>query len=392
MCKEVYYCDRECQVKDWKQHQKACKKPPEKLKIEDYELLDLIGEGNYTQIFKAIHKPSNVVYALKKAEKSKLMKQERHLELFVERHCLRKLQEVKGVVDFFDNFQDPFHLYIAMEFLQGEELWNLCNIWGIKCKQRAHFYFYQVASTLKEIHAHEIAHRDIKPENIMVVEGGKAVKFIDFGTAKDIKENIKSKGNGSTGRKFFEHFVGTPNYMPPECINNKFSNKKSDIYSLGGLLYNLISGFPPFMGGSEYLIFKDVMEKKAPKMYDFLFDKLEVGLISSMMSHDSEERPDIEEVLDKIEEWNIPFEEIKATKEEEFFEGIRSLFPPKDPKPERSEVRTKFEEVRLQFEEQFGGRDDYVSLKRHLKYCYQQVLHFYDLKKFEFPDIEIAQE
>lgn len=80
--------------------------------------------------------------------------------------------------------------------------------------------------------------------------------MIDFGTAKDIKNNIKSFGNGSTGRKFYENYIGTPNYMPPECINNKFSDKRSDIYSLGGLLYNMITGFPPFIGGSEYLIFK----------------------------------------------------------------------------------------------------------------------------------------
>ena len=50
--------------------------------------------------------------------------------------------------------------------------------------------------------------------------------------------------------------MGTPNYMAPECINNKFSDKKCDIYSLGALLYNLITGFPPYIGGSEYLIFK----------------------------------------------------------------------------------------------------------------------------------------
>jgi serine/threonine protein kinase len=48
--------------------------------------------------------------------------------------------------------------------------------------------------------------------------------------------------------------------MPPECIHNKFTNKKSDIYSLGALLFNLVTGFPPFVGGSEYLIFKGALE------------------------------------------------------------------------------------------------------------------------------------
>jgi len=97
--------------------------------------------------------------------------------------------------------------------------------------------------------------------------------------------------------------VGTPNYMPPECIHDKFTNKKSDIYSLGGLLYNMISGFPPFMGGSEYLIFKDILEKKIPKFYDFLFDDFEINLISDMMKHDADLRPSIDDVLLKINHW-----------------------------------------------------------------------------------------
>ncbi len=73
--------------------------------------------------------------------------------------------------------------------------------------------------------------------------------------------------------------------MPPECINNKFTNKKSDIYSLGGLLYNLISGFPPYLGGSEYIIFKTALEQKVPKFYEFLFDDFEINLITDMMNH-----------------------------------------------------------------------------------------------------------
>lgn len=175
-----------------------------------------------------------------------------------------------------------------MENLEGKELWDLCNVWGFKVKAKAHFYFYQIAATLKQIHDQEIIHRDIKPENVMVIDEGKRIKFIDFGTAKDIKEDIKSKGNGSTGRKFYENFIGTPNYMPPECIHNKFTNKKSDIYSLGCLLYNLISGFPPFLGGSEYLIFNEVLTKKLPNFYDFLFDPEEIDLICKMMDHDAE--------------------------------------------------------------------------------------------------------
>jgi serine/threonine protein kinase len=70
------------------------------------------------------------------------MKNEKHLELFVERHCLKKLADVSGVVKILDHFQDEINLYISLEFLDGKELWHLCNVWGFKSKQKVHYYFY----------------------------------------------------------------------------------------------------------------------------------------------------------------------------------------------------------------------------------------------------------
>lgn len=69
------------------------------------------------------------------------------------------------------------------------------------------------------------------------------------------RPDIKGSGNGLKGRKPFENYVGTPNYMAPECIHNKSSDKISDVYSLSGVLYHLKVGSAPFAGGSEYIIF-----------------------------------------------------------------------------------------------------------------------------------------
>jgi serine/threonine protein kinase len=77
------------------------------------------------------------------------------------------------------------------------------------------------------------------------------IKLIDFGTAKDLsRPDIKGSGNGLKGRKPFEHYVGTPQYMAPECIHNKASEKISDVYSLGGVLWFLKTGSAPFCAGS----------------------------------------------------------------------------------------------------------------------------------------------
>jgi serine/threonine protein kinase len=102
-------------------------------------------------------------------------------------------------------------------------------------------------------------HRDLKPENILINtsdENQPPVKLIDFGTSYDTSNDKCGAGNGSTGRKVFLHFVGTPQYMPPEFVRNKGSFLKSDIYSFGIMLFQMVTGFSMYRGGSEWLIFQ----------------------------------------------------------------------------------------------------------------------------------------
>ena len=103
-------------------------------------------------------------------------------------------------------------------------------------------------------------HRDLKTENIMV-DSDKRIKLVDFGTSRDMfNPHIKGSGNGAKGKRVYEHFVGTPNFMAPEKIHNKDSNFLSDIFALGVIAYQLVIGYPAFVGKSEYLIFTDVLE------------------------------------------------------------------------------------------------------------------------------------
>lgn len=183
-----------------------------------------------------------------------------------------------------------------MELVEGKELWEMCNCFGFKNKQTVYFYFLQILKTVAALHEIGIVHRDLKPENVLVQNSDNLIKLIDFGSSKDVIENVASPGNSSTGKKYFEHYMGTPNYMAPECVHNTFSDKRCDIYSLACLFYNLVTGFPPFIGGSEYLIFQEALEKRI-HFFDFLFDVDEISMMSRMLDHNAEQRPKIEEVI-----------------------------------------------------------------------------------------------
>ena len=130
----------------------------------------------------------------------------------------------------------------------------------------------------------------------MLTKNKKKIKLVDFGTAWDTQNpSMKGAGNGSTGRKVFDHFVGTPHYMPVELIRNKGSFLKTDIYSLGCILYQFVSGYQPFLGGSEYLIFQQSVEGEL-RFYDFFEDEV-VDLIGKMMEKDWEARIGVDEVI-----------------------------------------------------------------------------------------------
>ncbi len=136
----------------------------------------------------------------------------------------------------------------------------------------------------------------------MLTKDELTIKIIDFGSCKDMEgtefsRKLDEERKKQNSRKpLYKDFVGTPNYMAPECCRNKGSDKRSDLWSLGCLLYQLFTGFPPFLGKSEYLIFIRSTEAK----YFFpenVIDKSAQDLISKLIVIDPSQRLTLDEVL-----------------------------------------------------------------------------------------------
>ena len=144
----------------------------------------------------------------------------------------------ENIVQFYDHFKEGSSTYIAMEYVKGKALNKIIEENGSIPVPLALFILYQIALGLFHAHQKKVIHRDIKPHNILISKDGD-VKLTDFGIAMKTtdEENITKTGN----------VVGTPAYMSPE----QFSSKKevtyqSDIYSLGVVFYEMITGVRPF--------------------------------------------------------------------------------------------------------------------------------------------------
>jgi serine/threonine-protein kinase len=163
------------------------------------------------------------------------------------------------VMDFgIDQNETPF---IVMEYVEGQTLSELLRHSGALTVERAANILRQACGALDVAHSVGVIHRDIKPDNILIAEyeGGDWIEVLDFGVAK-IQEDVNRRAQ-LTGANFL---IGTPRYMSPEQCEEKPVDARSDIYSLGVVLYEMLSGEAPFSGNSTRLLIAHAAETPPP--------------------------------------------------------------------------------------------------------------------------------
>jgi len=234
---------------------------------DKYEIMERVGVGGMATVYRAKHLTFNEIKAIKVVS-SKLMDDEAFLKRFkAEAIITRKLQHPNAVqLDDFDTTPDgrPF---IVMEYVQGRNLRSWIHDLGTLPVPRALSIAKQVAAALGAAHKLGIVHRDIKPDNIIVIPqqpgsefGADLVKVFDFGIAK-MRHNPGSMDTDISGHTPTQAgmVVGTPQYVSPEQASGKIGDQidgRSDLYSLGVVLYEMITGHLPFTSDTPvgYLI------------------------------------------------------------------------------------------------------------------------------------------
>lgn len=145
--------------------------------------------------------------------------------------------------------EDHSQIYMAMEWVDGRLLRQIMNEQRKFPPERAVKMALQIAGALDYIHSHGVVHRDLKPENIMV-DASDHIKLIDFGIAANVGSRRLTFAN-------FSQTMGTPDYISPEQVKGKRGDARSDIYALGVMLYEMLTGKVPFTGPNAFVIMND---------------------------------------------------------------------------------------------------------------------------------------
>jgi hypothetical protein len=216
-----------------------------------YDILGEAGHGSMGNVYKARDRETGETVALKLL-KPEIASDQAMMDRFKNELLFARKITHKNVCRMHEFNRVDGIAYTSMEFVEGESLRSVLNRFGGLPQRKAVNLALQICSGLKEAHAQGIVHRDLKPENIMVDANGN-VKIMDFGIARSMEAVTRMTGS----------MVGTPQYMAPEQVAGKPVDYRTDIYSLGLILYEMFTGSPAFSADNPVAVALKQMQEEA---------------------------------------------------------------------------------------------------------------------------------
>ncbi|XP_022102563.1 serine/threonine-protein kinase Sgk1-like [Acanthaster planci] len=279
----------------------------------DFDFLKVIGKGSFGKVLLAKHKHLGKVYAVKVLEKKAIMQRNEQKHIMAERNVLLKNLKHPFLVSLHYSFQTPDKLYFVLDYINGGELFFHLQRERNFPEPRARFYAAEIASAIGYLHSLDIIYRDLKPENILLDSEGHVV-LTDFGLCK---EGIEAKGTTST-------FCGTPEYLAPEVLRKQEYDRSVDWWCLGAVLYEMLSGLPPFYSRDTAEMYDNILHK--PLRMKSNFSAPAKSILEGMLQKDRKKR------------LGAGVEDFKVIRNHEFFDPIdweqldgREITPPFNP-------------------------------------------------------------
>nr|XP_043617819.1 serine/threonine-protein kinase AtPK1/AtPK6-like [Erigeron canadensis]XP_043617820.1 serine/threonine-protein kinase AtPK1/AtPK6-like [Erigeron canadensis] len=223
----------------------------------DFEIMRVIGKGSFGKVFQVRRKDRSAlngeigdgIFAMKVMRKDTIIKNNHVDYMKAERDILTKVVH-PFVVQLRYSFQTKTKLYLILDFINGGHLFFHLYRQGIFSEDQARVYTAEIVSAVSHLHERGIVHRDLKPENILMDSDGH-IMLTDFGLAKEIDESSRSNS-----------MCGTTEYMAPEILLAKGHNKNADWWSVGILLYEMLTGKPPYTHSNRKKLQEKIINEK----------------------------------------------------------------------------------------------------------------------------------
>lgn len=220
-----------------------------KLKIEDFELLKVVGKGSFGKVMQVRKKDTNRIYALKTIRKAHIISRSEVAHTLAERSVLAQINN-PFIVPLKFTFQSPEKLYFVLAFVNGGELFHHLQKEQRFDVNRSRFYTAELLCALECLHGFNVIYRDLKPENILLDYQGH-IALCDFGLCKlDMKDEDRTNT-----------FCGTPEYLAPELLMGQGYKKTVDWWTLGVLLYEMLTGLPPFYDENTNEMYRKILSE-----------------------------------------------------------------------------------------------------------------------------------
>lgn len=232
-----------------------------RVSLDDFTLIKVIGKGTYGKVMLVRHKKvrfdiyvrghlfinqDNAVYAMKMLRKEHVVKRNQVEHTKTERNVLEAVSH-PFIVNMIYAFQTPKKLYFILEYCPGGELFFHLSRAARFSEPRCRFYACEILLAIEYLHKHDIVYRDLKPENVLL-DGDGHVKLTDFGLSKEgISDNFSAKS-----------ICGTPEYLAPEILDRHGHGKAVDWYSFGALIYEMLTGLPPYYTKDREKLFERI--------------------------------------------------------------------------------------------------------------------------------------
>ncbi|KAJ4896388.1 Protein kinase superfamily protein [Raphanus sativus] len=225
--------------------------------VGDYELGPKLGSGSFAVVWLAKHRSSGLEVAVKEIDKKKLSPKVRD-NLLKEISILSTIHH-PNIIRFYEAIETGDRIFLVLEYCSGGDLAEYINLHGKVSEPVAKHFMRQLALGLQVLQEKHCIHRDLKPQNLLLSskEVTPLLKIGDFGFARSL-----------TPESMAETFCGSPLYMAPEIIRNQKYDAKADLWSAGAILFQLVTGKPPFDGTNHIQLFQNIVrdtELKFPR-------------------------------------------------------------------------------------------------------------------------------